>query len=234
MCSGLKIDSRFEIIAILRDGLTRKNNLDLICNGTRTLTKIKIIFPDYFVIPSNSFLPTNIIQSFALYSDSGVVIFKARYNPVLTTQLNFGRVYSFPDIIFLHQRRHHKRLHVVDIFNFHCSGQHENGEFFRMQIKNISKGGCALLPEGLCASFLCKDSLIKGGVLNFGNFGSLCLDLSVVNISPTIEYDEENQPIVTDIVSCKFLFRNKKEASAMEKIIVNILTYCKIKMYNKR
>lgn len=229
MTSGIQIENRFEIMAIMRECMVRKNNLELIDNRIKTLTKIEGLYSDCFIVKLDSLPPAYVIQSFILHSARGIINFKARYNPVLTSKFDCGIVYYLPEIVFLNQRRQYQRFLVNNRYNFQCFGLHRNGDDYSMQIRNISLGGCALSSKGSCASFIYKDSLIKGATLDFGSLGSLCLDLIVVHNSPTIELDDDRQPIDIEEVSCRFLFKRNSEVLALENIIVRLLTDCKIK-----
>ncbi|HEM8563229.1 TPA: PilZ domain-containing protein [Citrobacter farmeri] len=222
-------DNKFEIVAIIREELLKKTKLELRCKETSIVTQLKKVDFDYFVIAYDSECLFSSVQSFILHSESGIIKFKARYSKLLTDKLEYGRVYCIPDIIFFVQRRQHQRFSFLKEYHFYCFGRHKNGENYSLRIKNISRGGCALISQTVNTRFIYKDALIKRAALEFERLGSLRVDLRVVNVVPVSEFDENNQLYSCHQISCKFEFKNSREELNVEKIIINFLMSNKLK-----
>ncbi|MDN4237596.1 pilus assembly protein PilZ, partial [Citrobacter freundii] len=108
-------------------------------------------------------------------------------------------------------------------------GQSKNGENYSFKIKNISQGGCALIVKDVNARFLYKDAVIKNASLDFDTFGSLQLDLKVIDVVLINEFDEDNQLYSCHQISCEFDFKNRREETEVEKIIIKFLMSNKIR-----
>lgn len=226
---GMAKDNKFEIVAIIREELLRKTKLELKFKETSVITQLEKVDFDYFVIAYNSAIQLSSVQCFILHSDSGIIKFNARYSPSLTHQMECGLVYCIPDVIFFVQRRQHQRFSFLKGYHFFCSGRYKNGENYSLQIKNISRGGCALISQNVNTRFLHKDAFIKGALLEFEQFGCLHLDFRVVDVVPVNEFDEHNQLYSCQQISCKFEFKNPREESDVEKVIINFLMSNKLK-----
>lgn len=226
---GMAKRNKFEIVAIIREALLRKTKLELSCNGTSVVTQLEKVDFDYFVIADDFDVLCSSVQAFILHSESGIIKFKARFSQMLTDELGCGRVYCIPDVIFFVQRRQHQRFSFLKDYNFYCFGRYKNGENYSLQIKNISRGGCALISQQVNSRFVYKNALIKNASLEFEQFGSLCVDLRVVDVVPVNEFDDNNQLYASYQISCKFEFKHVREESVVEKIIINFLMSNKLK-----
>lgn len=228
---GMKKDNKFEIVAIIREELLKRTKLELRCKEITIVTQLEKVDFNYFVIAHNAASPPSLLQSFILHSEGGIIKFKARYNQILTDKLECGLVYYIPEVIFFVQRRAHQRFYFLKEFKFYCFGRYRNGENYTLQIKNISRGGCALISLDVNTRFLYKNALIKGTTLGFEEFGSLNVDLRVVDIIPTSEFDENNQLFTCYQISCKFEFKHSREESDVERIIIRFLMRNKLKNF---
>ena len=76
--------------------------------------------------------------------------------------------------------------------------------------------------------FLYKDAVIKNAALYFDTFGSLQLDLKVIDVVMINEFDEDNQLYACHQISCEFDFKNRREEAEVEKIIIKFLMSNKI------
>ncbi len=159
---GMAKDNKFEIVAIIREELLRKTKVELKFKDASVVTQLEKVDFDYFVITNNSDIPHSSIQSFILHSDSGIIRFNARFSQSLTDKLECGLAYRIPEVILLVQRRQHQRFSFLKGYHFYCSGRYKNGENYLLQIKNISRGGCALISQKINTRFLYKNALIKG------------------------------------------------------------------------
>lgn len=226
---GMAKENKFEIVAIIREELLRKTKLELKFKENSVVTQLEKVDFDYFVIVERSEVIPSSIQHFILHSERGIIKFNARFSPSLTVKMKGGLAYYIPDVIFFVQRRQHQRFSFLKGQHFYCLGRYKNGENYSLQIKNISRGGCALMSPSVNTRFLYKDALIKGALLEFEQFGSLHLDLRVVNVVPIQEFDENNQLYASQQISCKFQFKHPREESGVEKVIINILLSNKLK-----
>mgnify|MGYP003469950017 CR=1 FL=1 len=59
-------------------------------------------------------------------------------------------------------------------------------------------------------------------------FGSLQLDLKVIDVVMINEFDEDNQLYACHQISCEFDFKNRREEAEVEKIIIKFLMSNKI------
>ncbi|MNI87891.1 hypothetical protein D3C73_1451310 [compost metagenome] len=79
------------------------------------------------------------------------------------------------------------------------------------------------------ARFLYKDAVIKGAALDFDVFGSLLLDLKVIDVVMINEFDDDNQLYSCYQISCEFDYKNRREEAEVEKIIIKFLMSNKIR-----
>lgn len=226
---GMAKDNKFEIVAIIREELLRKTKVELKFKDASVVTQLEKVDFDYFVITNNGNIPLTSIQSFILHSDSGIIRFNARFSQSLTDKLECGLAYRIPEVILLVQRRQHQRFSFLKGYHFYCSGRYKNGENYLLQIKNISRGGCALISQKINTRFLYKNALIKGASLDFEQFGRLHCDLRVVNVVAINEFDENNQLYSCQQISCKFEFKHPRDALDVEKVIIHFLMSNKLK-----
>lgn len=133
------------------------------------------------------------VQYFILHSESGIVKFSARFEQTPSAGAEVGLSYLIPDLIFFAQQRQNQRFSFMKGYDFFCFGRYKNGENYSFKIKNISQGGCALIVKDVNARFLYKDAVIKNASLDFDTFGSLQLDLKVIDVVLINEFDEDNQ-----------------------------------------
>lgn len=226
---GMAKDNKFEIVAIIREELLRRTKLELIVNDTRVVTQLEKVDFDYFVITNHDGITPSPVQSFILHSETGIIKFKARYDRKLTGEIKSGLAYRIPDVIFFVQRRQHQRFSFLKGYHFFCTGRYKNGENYSLQIKNISRGGCALISPIVNERFLYKDASIRGALLEFEQFGSLNVDFQVVDVISINEFDENNQLYSCFQISCKFDFKHPREEEEVEKVIINFLMSNKLK-----
>ncbi|HCD1256452.1 PilZ domain-containing protein [Citrobacter sp. ANG330] len=226
---GMAKDNKFEIVAIIREELLKKTKVELKFKETSVVTLLEKVDFDYFVIANNRDIPLSSIQSFILHSDSGILKFNARFSQSLTDKVGCGLAYRIPEVIVLVQRRQHQRFSFLKGYHFYCSGRYKNGENYTLQIKNISRGGCALISQKINTRFLYKNALIKGATLNFEQFGRLQCDLRVVNVVDINEFDENNQLYSCQQISCQFEFKHSRDVLDVEKVIIHFLMDNKLK-----
>ncbi|MBJ3591585.1 pilus assembly protein PilZ [Salmonella enterica subsp. enterica serovar Saintpaul] len=229
MSFGLAKDNKFEIIAILREELQKKTKLEVLCENSNVITQLEKVDFERFVISWQGDIVPEKVQYFILHSDSGIVKFSARLEEASVAGAEAGLSYSIPDMIFFAQQRQNQRFSFLKGYDFFCFGRYKNGENYSLKIKNISQGGCALIVLDVNARFLYKDAVIKGATLDFDSFGSLQLDLKVIDVVMINEFDEDNQLYSCYQISCGFDFKNHREEAEVEKIIIKFLMNNKIR-----
>ncbi|MFQ0832453.1 pilus assembly protein PilZ [Citrobacter gillenii] len=229
MSFGLAKDNKFEIIAILREELHKKTKLEVLCENNSVIKQLeKIDFERFVLSPHKDIVPEK-VQYFILHSDSGIVKFSARYEQASAGDAQAGLSYLIPDMIFFAQQRQNQRFSFLKGYDFFCSGRYKNGENYSLKVKNISQGGCALIVKDVNARFLYKDAVIKGAALDFDVFGSLLLDLKVIDVVMINEFDDDNQLYSCYQISCEFDYKNRREEAEVEKIIIKFLMSNKIR-----
>lgn len=229
MSFGLAKDNKFEIIAILREELQKKTKLEVLCENSNVITQLEKVDFERFVISWQGDIVPEKVQYFILHSDSGIVKFSARLEETSVAGVEAGLSYSIPDMIFFAQQRQNQRFSFLKGYDFFCFGRYKNGENYSLKIKNISQGGCALIVKDVNARFLYKDAVIKSATLDFDTFGSLQLDLKVIDVVMINEFDEDNQLYSCYQISCGFDFKNHREEAEVEKIIIKFLMNNKIR-----
>lgn len=229
MSFGLAKEDKFEIIAILREELHKKTKLEILCGDSSVITQLEKIDFERFVISGHGDIVPEKVQYFILHSESGIVKFSARFEQTSSAGAEAGLSYFIPDMIFFAQQRQNQRFSFLKGYDFFCFGRYKNGENYSLKIKNITQGGCALIVKDVNARFLYKDAVIKNASLDFDTFGSLQLDLKVIDVVPINEFDEDNQLYSCHQISCEFDFKNRREETEVEKIIIKFLMSNKIR-----
>lgn len=229
MSFGLAKENKFEIIATLREELHKKTKLEVLCENSNVITQLEKIDFERFTISWHEDIVPEKIQYFILHSDSGIIKFSARFATDLPSDAEAGLSYFIPDMIFFAQQRQNQRFSFLKGYDFFCFGRYKNGENYSLKIKNISQGGCALIVKDVNARFLYKDAVIKGASLDFEAFGSLQLDLKVIDVVTINEFDEDNQLYTCHQISCGFDFKHRREEAEVEKIIIKFLMSNKIR-----
>lgn len=222
-------NNKFEIVAIIREELLRKTKLELKFTDHSLITQLKKVDFDYFTIAYDREIILSSVSGFLLHSENGLIQFTARFSQALTEKLACGLTWHMPEMLFLIQRRQHQRFSLLKGYRFYCSGRYRNGENYALQIKDISRGGCALITSKVNARFLYKSALIKRAQLDFFQLGCLQVDLRIVDVVPVREFDENDQLYACQQISCKFEFKHPREEDAIEKIIMNFLLSNKLK-----
>ncbi len=229
MSFGLAKEDKFEIIATLREELHKKTKLEVLCENSSVITQLEKVDFERFVISWHEDIVPEKVQYFILHSESGIVKFNARFEQTPSAGAEVGLSYLIPDLIFFAQQRQNQRFSFMKGYDFFCFGRYKNGENYSFKIKNISQGGCALIVQDVNARFLYKDAVIKNASLDFDTFGSLQLDLKVIDVVLINEFDEDNQLYSCHQISCEFDFKNRREETEVEKIIIKFLMSNKIR-----
>lgn len=69
--------------------------------------------------------------------------------------------------------------------------------------------------------FLYKDAVIKNAALDFDTFGSLQLDLKVIDVVMINEFDEDNQLYACHQISCEFDFKIVVKRQRSRRLLLN-------------
>ena len=203
MSFGLAKEDKFEIIATLREELHKKTKLEVLCENSSVITQLEKVDFERFVISWHEDIVPEKVQYFILHSESGIVKFSARFEQTPSAGAEVGLSYLIPDLIFFAQQRQNQRFSFMKGYDFFCFGRYKNGENYSFKIKNIS--------------------------LDFDTFGSLQLDLKVIDVVLINEFDEDNQLYSCHQISCEFDFKNRREETEVEKIIIKFLMSNKIR-----
>ncbi|MEC4552065.1 hypothetical protein VSS10_19960, partial [Klebsiella pneumoniae] len=147
MTEGTIKTSKYEIIAIFREELRKRTEIEIFFNNTSIITQLTRVDFAEFHIQTHRKIPSGHKIRFLLHSDSG----KIEFNAALTKHDNSGvdkgirYAFSLPECLQVVQRRRDPRFRLRHEHDFYCRGRHKNGENYLFDIKDISDGGCALM-----------------------------------------------------------------------------------------
>ncbi len=167
MTEGTIKTSKYEIIAIFREELRKRTEIEIFFNNTSIITQLTRVDFAEFHIQTHRKIPSGHKIRFLLHSDSG----KIEFNAALTKHDNSGvdkgirYAFSLPECLQVVQRRRDPRFRLRHEHDFYCRGRHKNGENYLFDIKDISDGGCALMTKTPNLKFLSHNALLKNAVL---------------------------------------------------------------------
>jgi c-di-GMP-binding flagellar brake protein YcgR len=171
MTEGTIKTSKYEIIAIFREELRKRTEIEIFFNNTSIITQLTRVDFAEFHIQTHRKIPSGHKIRFLLHSDSG----KIEFNAALTKHDNSGvdkgirYAFSLPECLQVVQRRRDPRFRLRHEHDFYCRGRHKNGENYLFDIKDISDGGCALMTKTPNLKFLSHNALLKNAVLCLQN-----------------------------------------------------------------
>lgn len=171
MTEGTIKTSKYEIIAIFREELRKRTEIEIFFNNTSIITQLTRVDFAEFHIQTHRKIPSGHKIRFLLHSDSG----KIEFNAALTKHDNSGvdkgirYAFSLPECLQVVQRRRDPRFRLRHEHDFYCRGRHKNGENYLFDIKDISDGGCALMTKTPNLKFLSHNALLKNAVLMLEN-----------------------------------------------------------------
>ncbi len=163
MTEGTIKTSKYEIIAIFREELRKRTEIEIFFNNTSIITQLTRVDFAEFHIQTHRKIPSGHKIRFLLHSDSG----KIEFNAALTKHDNSGvdkgirYAFSLPECLQVVQRRRDPRFRLRHEHDFYCRGRHKNGENYLFDIKDISDGGCALMTKTPNLKFLSHNALLK-------------------------------------------------------------------------
>lgn len=210
MTEGTIKTSKYEIIAIFREELRKRTEIEIFFNNTSIITQLtRVDFAEFHIQTHRKIPPGHKIR-FLLHSDSG----KIEFNAALTKHDNSGvdkgirYAFSLPECLQVVQRRRDPRFRLRHEHDFYCRGRHKNGENYLFDIKDISDGGCALMTKTPNLKFLSHNALLKNAVLMLAEYGEITIDLVVKNVI-IITLDDPNEESESYYqISCQFKFRH--------------------------
>ncbi|EFN9698441.1 PilZ domain-containing protein [Citrobacter portucalensis] len=229
MSEGVSKNSRYEIIAILRDELRIQSKLYFYCNDIKHQSTLKKIEGNFFYIkPSTSHpgLPKESIFYFIIHSPLGKIEFTT--NNRITDKSNSNNLLCFiiPESLSILQRRTSPRINVGYESQFYCSGRYRSGTIYKYHLNDISEGGCSFISLEPLHSFIRNGNKLENSVLNLGEYGQILVNLKIKHIS------EENNRKQCDAtrfrVSCMFYYESEEKKEKIEKIIVKLIIDRKI------
>ncbi|HCQ9103341.1 TPA: PilZ domain-containing protein [Klebsiella pneumoniae] len=216
MTEGTIKTSKYEIIAIFREELRKRTEIEIFFNNTSIITQLTRVDFAEFHIQTHRKIPSGHKIRFLLHSDSG----KIEFNAALTKHDNSGvdkgirYAFSLPECLQVVQR---------------CRGRHKNGENYLFDIKDISDGGCALMTKTPNLKFLSHNALLKNAVLMLAEYGEITIDLVVKNVI-VITLDNANEESESYYqISCQFKFRHLDDQRRIEKILLDLILEAKRK-----
>lgn len=160
MTEGTIKTSKYEIIAIFREELRKRTEIEIFFNNTSIITQLTRVDFAEFHIQTHRKIPSGHKIRFLLHSDSG----KIEFNAALTKHDNSGvdkgirYAFSLPECLQVVQRRRDPRFRLRHEHDFYCRGRHKNGENYLFDIKDISDGGCALMTK---TPYLCLQNMAR-------------------------------------------------------------------------
>ncbi|WP_323075562.1 transcriptional activator MrkH [Klebsiella quasipneumoniae] len=231
MTEGTIKTSKYEIIAIFREELRKRTEIEIFFNNTSIITQLtRVDFAEFHIQTHRKIPPGHKIR-FLLHSDSG----KIEFNAALTKHDNSGvdkgirYAFSLPECLQVVQRRRDPRFRLRHEHEFYCRGRHNNGENYLFDIKDISDGGCALMTKTPNLKFLSHNALLKNAVLMLAEYGEITIDLVVKNVI-IITLDNPNEESESYYqISCQFKFRHLDDQRRIEKILLDLILEAKRK-----
>mgnify|MGYP000844519912 CR=1 FL=1 len=234
MTEGTIKTSKYEIIAIFREELRKRTEIEIFFNNTSIITQLTRVDFAEFHIQTHRKIPSGHKIRFLLHSDSG----KIEFNAALTKHDNSGvdkgirYAFSLPECLQVVQRRRDPRFRLRHEHDFYCRGRHKNGENYLFDIKDISDGGCALMTKTPNLKFLSHNALLKNAVLMLAEYGEITIDLVVKNVI-VITLDNANEESESYYqISCQFKFRHLDDQRRIEKILLDLILEAKRKKEN--
>ena len=196
---------RFEILAVLREAFKKNSRIEISCNKGIVISRLCKIDLDGLTIPyDKKIINGNQTLHFSIQNNISKIEFRTP-TIQLSPAENEGALHlPMPQKINITQRRKDLRIDVLEDYNFFCHGRFKNGEPYKMQIKNISKGGCALIIPKIVDYPALNGSILKNTVLDFDSYGKIPTDIFIINIKEISEIDINNQKKTYLHLACNF------------------------------
>ncbi|HCL5637809.1 TPA: hypothetical protein N2N45_003870 [Klebsiella aerogenes] len=219
MNTGWVKDDKYEIIAILRDAMRKKNTLEIHSSKEVFNSRIKKIDESHVYMVSAVSL-NNEVARVVLKDVDGLIIFNVLIEQKMSSGTECYLKAVFPSVIQVIQRRCTPRMFINKEQNFKCSGRYRSGESYSFDIVNISSGGCALSAPYFNESFLTGGGYLKNARLLFGTLGEVRVDLFVLNEMKRVECNKHEDSGYQ--ISCQFNWKSLKEKRLLENILMEI------------
>ncbi|MEJ4045805.1 flagellar brake protein [Erwinia sp. SLM-02] len=232
MSVGILKESKYEILAILREECRVKSEIDINHKGELWSANIKKVdFSCFYINPDDLDFPAiadNTMFSFVLHSQLGKIEFSAmlnaEYDPENTTN---ALAFFLPAGIKISQRRLTQRVRVKNDFGFFCSGRHKSGESYKCTINDLSEGGCSFISESFKKKFMDKGMALDNVEISLAEYGIIVASLKVVNVTPV--YQNRSHERSAFRISCKFNYKNPDTKKYIEDIVLKITVDQKLK-----
>ncbi|MEC5317437.1 PilZ domain-containing protein [Brenneria populi subsp. brevivirga] len=228
MACGMIKKNKYEIIAIFREELRRKTDIEIKLNDKSIITRItKVDFSEFHINISEK-IQKNKILGFILHSDCGKIEFSCALKRAYSQNCNNKFSFILPENIMVAQRRRHQRVLLQNDYDFSCYGRYKNGENYQFKIKDISNEGCALISENPNMKFLASDAMLKNSILAFALYGEFTTNLTIKNVTTVNRIDTDGKCHIYYQISCQFNFKNPADKIKIEKLVMELI------MENKR
>lgn len=232
MSVGIVKESKYEILAILREEYRVKSELDIYYNGEPWASGIsKVDFTSFYINQYDSVfssIPEGEPLYFVLHSPLGKIEFCTRLNPE-PSSASSGTSLAFllPDTLTILQRRVTQRVDVKNEYGFFCAGRHRSGENYKCVINDLSEGGCSFVSNTFNKKFMQQGMSLDNVEISLAEYGSITASLKVVSVIPVTQ--DSIQDRETFRISCKFNYKNPDFKKNMEDIILKITVDQKLK-----
>lgn len=218
---------RFEILAVLREAFKKNSRIEISCNKGIVISRLCKIDLNGLAIPFNKKIVNgNQTLHFSIQNNISNIEFKTAATQLVCADNEALLHIPMPQKINITQRRKDLRIDVSEDHNFFCHGRFKNGESYKLQIKNISKGGCALIVSPVIDAPALIGSILKNTVLDFESYGKISTDIFIINIKEISEIDINNQKKSYLHLACNF--RNIGHiARELDDILMNLILHQK-------
>ncbi|ROR13606.1 flagellar brake protein [Erwinia sp. JUb26] len=232
MSVGILKESKYEILAILREECRVKSEIDIYYQGELWAANIKKVdFSCFYINPGDTDFSSIIDDaafSFVLHSQLGKIEFSAVLNTACDRQNTTNAIAFFlPDRINILQRRLTQRVRVKNDPEFFCSGRHKSGESYKCTINDLSEGGCSFISDSFKKKFMDKGMALDNVEISLAEYGIIVTSLKVVNVTPV--YQDRSHERSVFRISCKFNYKNPETKKYIEDTVLKITVDQKLK-----
>ncbi|MDV0787620.1 PilZ domain-containing protein [Citrobacter amalonaticus] len=217
--------SKYEIMAILREELRVKSQLDFSYNDMKWRTSLQKVKGTYFYVnippPIRNNFPQRAGFNFLIHSKLGKVEF-VTYQGKFDSDSNW--CFLIPDDISVLQRRLSPRFRVDNKLQFYCTGRFKDGTYYEYHLNDISEGGCSFIAPDNRLNFLSKGSLLYNVKIVLSDYGCLTLNLKIVDVvEQRIDINKEQFEIKNYRISCMFIHKSINHKERLDKILFNFI-----------
>lgn len=206
----VEIHNKYEIIAILREHIKNKGGIIKRTGHTKKDLELKSISYDHIVLCEREIDIGEEFFSCEMYCSLGLVTYELVKGKAPKGESLPGIICEIPKKLTITQRRKHPRICFDQDLNYTGTGRLKNGIMYKLKIKDLSEGGCALFTDQDGIQY---DSMLRHVVLNFQEFGVYITTLNVKKITTNPEGTR---------LSCQFIFKDDDEKIKIENIVIRL------------